>query len=84
MRPFLFGDQQLLTYDNLLRIARRYDTVMAHAMMRALGHGAETPGGHRRGRGRKPASTAAQLVEERRYRGMAWCFANHGSPMDRR
>lgn len=69
----------------MLRIARRYDTVMSQALLRALGYGAETPGGHRRGRGRKsrPTAAAAGMEQEgRRYRGLAWCFANHGSPMD--
>ena len=72
----------MVTHDTMLRIARRYDTVMSQAMMRALGYGAKPYGGRRRGA--KPTATAARLVEERRYRGMAWCFRNHGSPMDMR
>ena len=70
----------MLTHDAMLRIARRYDTVMSQAMMRALGYGAQAHGGRRRKA--KPATTVNQ-VEEHRYRGMAWCFRNHGSPMDR-
>ena len=72
----------MVTHDAMLRIARHYDTVMAHAMMRALGYGAKVPA--RRRRRRAKPTTAASLVEERRYRGMAWCFRNHGSPMDMR
>lgn len=70
------------THDEMLRIARRYDTQIAYAMMRALGYGARSHG--RRRRRARTSATTAGLVEERRYRGMAWCFANHGSPMDRR
>ena len=73
----------MLTHDAMLRIARHYDTVVSHAMMRALGYGAQPHGGRRR-RKAKPAATTAKQVEERRYRSIVWCFANHGSPMDMR
>lgn len=75
----------MLTHDAMLRIARRYDTVMSQAMLRALGYGAEATGGGRHGRGRKPRPTAANAEmerERRRYRALAWCIANHVSPMD--
>ena len=72
----------MLTHDAMLRIARRYDTVMSQAMMRALGYGAQPHGGRRRRA--KPAATTTKQVEEHRYQGMAWCFRNHGSPMDMR
>ena len=58
----------------MAQIARRYDTAMSAAMLRALG---ELPTGARR-RERKERHR-----EDARYRGMAWCFRNHGSPMDR-
>lgn len=56
----------------LAEIALRYDTLMSRAMLRALGI---------------TRSVVARAVtrtgsEGRRYVGMAWCFANHGSPMD--
>ena len=71
----------MVTRADLLRIARRYDTLMSHAMMRALGYRG-VPGNHRRHRRRGGGERDAQ--DARRYSGMAWCFANHGSPMDRR
>lgn len=70
----------MVTRADLLRIARRYDTLMSHAMMRALGYQG-VPENHRhrrRGGGERRAEDA------RRYSGMLWCFANHGSPMDGR
>lgn len=70
-------EKQLLTQDNMLRIARRYDTAMAHAMMRALGfEPSPWHQRHRRRKGRRP--------RDRRYDGMLECFRNHGSPMDGR
>ena len=60
----------------LLRIARRYDTQPAHAMLRALGY--EPSPWHRAKRRRK-----GRRPRDRRYDGMLWCFRNHGSPMDR-
>ncbi len=65
----------MLTRDALLHIARRYDTVMSHAMLRALGYGPPARGAARRKRPRNAAKRA-------RYRDMLWCFRNHGSPMD--
>ena len=58
----------------LAQIARRYDTAMSAAMLRALG---ERPP-RWRGRRRKKRPD-----EGEKYRGMMWCFRNHGSPMDR-
>lgn len=73
----------MLTHADLLRIARRHDTLMAHAMMRALGFEPSPWGWPRRGGGRvRPTTATARAMEERRYRGLSWCFENHGSPMD--
>lgn len=67
----------MLTHDSMLRIARRYDTVMSQAMMRALGfEPSPWRQKRRRRRGRRP--------RDRRYDGMLECFRNHGSPMDAR
>lgn len=68
----------MLTSDAMLRIARRYDTLMAHAMMRALGYEGPAPRRRRRrGKGERKAA------ERAKYKGMRWCFRNYGSPMDR-
>ncbi len=69
----------MLAHDAILRIARRYDTAMAQAMMRALGF-VELPKRRRRKRGHGERKAAYRA----RYRGMRWCFMNHGSPMDRK
>lgn len=58
----------------LASIALRYDTALSRAMLRALG---VPPAALRRIVGRVSR-------EDRRYDGIAWCFANHGSPMDAR
>lgn len=58
----------------LAEIALRYDTLMSRAMLRALGL-------------TRAVASAARVrtgSEARRYAGLAWCFANHGSPMDAR
>ena len=70
----------MLAHKELLRIARRYDTVMSQALLRALGYAALP---HRRHR-RKHGGGARRAIERARYSGMAWCFANHDSPMDGR
>lgn len=58
----------------IVRIALRYDTSMSRAMLRALGIHAP-----------KPAPAAGTIARaDRRYDGLAWCFANHGSPMGAR
>ena len=62
----------------LLKIARRYDTQPAHAMLRALGY-EPSPWPTRRRRRRK-----GRRPRDRRYDGMLECFRNHGSPMDAR
>lgn len=54
----------------LARIALRYDTAMSRAMLRACGVPAFEP--RREG-----------VPVEVRDPDIAWCFANHGSPMDR-
>lgn len=59
--------------EDMARIALRYDTAMSRAMLRALG--IEVP---------EPLPAVGTIARaDRRYDGMAWCFANHGSPMDR-
>ena len=71
----------MVTHADLLRIARRYDTIMAHAMMRALGYQGVSGNHHRH---RRRGGGVRRAEDGRRYSGMAWCFANHGSPMDGR
>lgn len=68
---------RMVTRDEMLRAARRYDTLMAHAMLAALGFPRERPRGHRRGRD----GSAHAAADRRRYRAMRWCFRNYGSPM---
>lgn len=67
----------MVTRDEMLRIARRHDTQMAHAMLAALGYPRERPRGRRRGRGGNAHAAAGRA----RYRAMRWCFRNYGSPM---
>lgn len=57
--------------DELSAIARRYDTAMSRAMLRALG--LPVPRVIRRG---VPARVEEVDADIR------WCFENHGSPMD--
>lgn len=57
----------MVSRKELERIARRHRTLMARAMLRALGA--------------LPASRDERT--DKRYRAMLWCFENHGSPMDR-
>lgn len=57
--------------DELSAIARRYDTAMSRAMLRALGLPA--PRVSRRG---------VPLVRDEVDPEVRWCFENHGSPMD--
>lgn len=64
------------SHGELLRIARRYDTQMAHAMLRALGFGPV------KAKPRKaPRGNAHRKADRARYRAMRWCFENHGSPL---
>ena len=70
----------MLAHKELLRIARRYDTVMSQALLRALGY-ASLPRRHHRSR---HGGGARRAIERARYSGMAWCFENHDSPMDKR
>ena len=63
----------MLTRKVLASIARRYDTLMSRAMLRALGvvvrpEGVAVP---------KPC---AKRLWDAKYQGMRWCFENHGSP----
>ena len=67
----------MLSRDEMGRIARRYDTLMARAMLRALGCPAGRRG-HRRG-----ARKARRAAERAKYRGVRRCFANRESTMDR-
>lgn len=61
-----------MSRDELAEIALRHDTAMSRAMLRALG--IPVP---------EPAPAVGAIVRaDRRYDGLAWCFANHGSPMD--
>ncbi len=69
----------MVSHDELLRIARRYDTVMSLAMLRALGH-VGGPRGHARGDGRGTCRRAA--AERAKYSGVAQCFRNRISPLD--
>ena len=59
-----------MTVSDYIRIALRHDTVMSRAMLRACGYpvGVELP--------------TAPAPDEPRDPVLAWCFANHGSPMD--
>lgn len=61
-----------MTVSDFIRIALRHDTLMSRAMLRACGYhvGVELPTGAAPDEPRDPA--------------LAWCFANHGSPMDLR
>lgn len=64
-----------MTRDEMAAIAMRYDTVMSLAMLRAVGALALAQACAR-------AAAAAALPDGDAYRDVAWCFANHGSPMD--
>lgn len=66
----------MVTRDEMLRIARRYDTLPARAMLAALGFPREAPAPRRRRRGNAHAA-----ADRARYRAMRWCFRNFGSPM---
>ena len=67
----------MLSYDEMLRIARRYDTLISAAFLRALGQVQCT--NHKR----QHDVGMYQKKERMRYRGMLWCFRNTASPMDR-
>lgn len=60
-----------MSREELAMIARRHDTTMSRAMLRALGLPAPEP---------MPAPGSVVSVD--RYDGLLWCFENHGSPMD--
>lgn len=64
-----------MTRDEMATIAMRYDTAMSAAMLRAVGAPALAQACAR-------AATAAAAPDEDAYSDVAWCFANHGSPMD--
>lgn len=66
----------MVTRDEMLRIARRYDTLPARAMLAALGFPREVPTHRRRHRG-----NAHVAADRARYRALRWCFRNFGSPM---
>lgn len=65
----------MVTRDEMLRIARRYDTLPARAMLAALGFPREVPTHRRRHRGNAHAA-----ADRARYRALRWCFRNFGSP----
>lgn len=69
----------MLAHKELLRIARRYDTLMSHAMMRALGYQG-APGNHRRRR--KRGGGEREAAERAKYAGVRRCFRNIVSPLD--
>lgn len=75
--PFFMDGGHMVTRDEMLRIARRYDTLPARAMLAALGHDAPET----RRRPCPVARVGATARDARRYRAMRWCFENHGSPM---
>lgn len=65
----------------LERIARKHDTAMSRAMIRALG---VEPWSRY-----NPAVTAELLeagrrAEREKYKGLAWCFRNFVNPVDAR
>ena len=63
----------MLTRKVLASIARRYDTAMSRAMLRALGVAARPEGG-------AVPKPCAKRVWDAEYQGLRWCFENHGSP----
>lgn len=63
----------MLTREVLASIARRYDTAMSRAMLRALGVAARPEGG-------AVPKPCAKRVRDAKYQGLRWCFENHGSP----
>lgn len=66
----------MVTYEAIVRAARRYDTVMAWAFRRALGIA--------RRAGKRKGSGAGKAVERLRYAGLEECMANRGrSPVER-
>lgn len=70
----------MVSRSDMLRIARRYDTVVAHAMMRALGY----QGVPRCRRRRERGGGERRAADRAKFADVRWCFENHGSPMDRR
>lgn len=63
----------MLTRKVLASSARRYDTAMSRAMLRALGVAARPEGG-------AVPKPCAKRVWDAKYQGLRWCFENHGSP----
>lgn len=63
----------MLTRKVLASIARRYDTLMSRAMLRALGVVVRPEGG-------AVPKPCAKRLWDAKYQGMRWCFENHGSP----
>lgn len=68
-RSLFFSGGGAMTRGEMAEIAMRYDTALSRAMLKALGVA-------RRAKGRASARLDA-------YKGIGWCFVNHGSPMDR-
>lgn len=70
----------MVSHGEMLCIARRYDTVVARAFLRALGIGAGDVRPRRRKRG---GGNAYRKLDRSRYRGWRECFENRGpSPVD--
>lgn len=63
----------MLTRKVIASIARRYDTAMSRAMLRALGVVVRPEDG-------AVPKPCARRVWDARYQDMRWCFENHGSP----
>lgn len=71
-RPFLVDGHAMVTRKEILHIARRYDTAMSRAMLRALGFRKRCP------RRRHDRGHSRHMDAERvRFRGIEWCFRNH-------
>lgn len=63
----------MLTRKVLASIARQYDTAISRAMLRALGVVVRPEVG-------TVPKPCAKRVRDAKYRGLRWCFENHGSP----
>ena len=76
-RPHSFNEvAHMVDRGRMLRIARRYDTAMSRAMLRARGFGPAPRRKRARGGG-----NAHRQADRARYQARRWCFENHGSPL---
>ena len=66
----------MVSVEYIIKAALEHDTAMSRAFLRACGIAAAP----------KPAPCSQNVVSAEAARemdpGLAWCFANHGSPMD--